>query len=161
MVVIARSSASASIQHILLVTTKHFEIRALPDPQLALPEGSSSTRCGFAGLTRQRLARRTYREITVLSLRQRSVLRKPDPIHRPHFITPSRRKMRTLIEEKDVTAVNLAVELEQAVIQHVLQEDESIYVTEDGWFPFWVRVQGNNGYVTLKSIQISREPPAT
>ena len=52
--------------------------------------------------------------------------------------------MSNLIEEKDVTAVHLAVELEQAVVQHVLQDDESIYVTEDGWFPFWIRVQKNN-----------------
>ena len=59
--------------------------------------------------------------------------------------------MSTLIEEKDVSAVNLAVELERAVIQHVLQDDESIYVTEDGWFPFWVRVQENNGYLTFKT----------
>ena len=59
--------------------------------------------------------------------------------------------MSTLIEEKDVTAVHLAVELEQAVIQHVLDEDQSIYVTEDGWFPFWIRVQNHNGYVTLKT----------
>ena len=59
--------------------------------------------------------------------------------------------MSTLIEEKDVSAVNLAVELERAVIQHVLQDDESIYVTEDGWFPFWIRVQENNGYLTFKT----------
>lgn len=59
--------------------------------------------------------------------------------------------MSNLIEEKDVTAVHLAVELEQAVVQHVLQDDESIYVTEDGWFPFWIRVQKNNGYVVFET----------
>jgi hypothetical protein len=59
--------------------------------------------------------------------------------------------MSMLIEEKDVTAVNLAVELERAVIQHVLEEDESIYVTEDSWFPFWVRIQKNQGYVTFRT----------
>lgn len=59
--------------------------------------------------------------------------------------------MSILIEEQDVTAVNLAVELERAVIQHVLEEDGSIYVTEDGWFPFWIRIQKNQGYVTFKT----------
>ena len=39
MVAIARSSASTRIQQILLTTAHHFEIRALPDPQLALPDG--------------------------------------------------------------------------------------------------------------------------
>ena len=59
--------------------------------------------------------------------------------------------MSMLIEEKDVTAVNLAVELERAVVQHVLSEDGSIYVTEDGWFPFWIRIQESAGYVTFKT----------
>lgn len=59
--------------------------------------------------------------------------------------------MSMLIEEKDVTAVNLAVELERAVVQHVLGEDGSIYVTEDGWFPFWIRIQESAGYVTFKT----------
>lgn len=52
-----------------------------------------------------------------------------------------------LIEEKDVTAVNLSVELERAVIQHKLQDDEGIYVTEDGWFPFWIRILNERGFV--------------
>lgn len=59
--------------------------------------------------------------------------------------------MSILIEEKDVTAVNLAVELERAVIQHVLDADESIYVTEDGLFPFWIRVQKGTGFVSFKT----------
>ncbi len=57
--------------------------------------------------------------------------------------------MNMLIEEQDVTAVNLAVELERAVIQHVLDDDGSIYVTEDHWFPFWIRVQKSQGYVAF------------
>ena len=56
-----------------------------------------------------------------------------------------------LIEEKEVTAVNLAVELERAVIQHVLDDDESIYVTEDGLFPFWVRIHKGSGFVSFKT----------
>lgn len=59
--------------------------------------------------------------------------------------------MCNLIEEKDVTAVNLAVELERAVIEHMLDEDKSIYVTEDGWFPFWVRVLNGAGLVSFKT----------
>ena len=39
--------------------------------------------------------------------------------------------MSMLIEEKDVTPVNLAVELERAVIGHVLDDDSSIYVKDD------------------------------
>ena len=59
--------------------------------------------------------------------------------------------MSMLIEEKEVTAVNLAVELERAVIQHVLDDDESIYVTEDGLFPFWVRIHKGSGFVSFKT----------
>ena len=59
--------------------------------------------------------------------------------------------MSMLIEEKEVTAVNLAVELERAVIQHVLDDDESIYVTEDGLFPFWVRILRGSGFISFKT----------
>ena len=59
--------------------------------------------------------------------------------------------MSMLIEENEVSAVNLAVELERAVIQHVLNEDESIYVTEDGLFPFWVRIHKGSGFVSFKT----------
>ena len=59
--------------------------------------------------------------------------------------------MSILIEENEVTAVNLAVELERAVIQHVLEEDQSIYVTEDGLFPFWVRIHKGSGFVSFRT----------
>ena len=59
--------------------------------------------------------------------------------------------MSMLIEEQDVTAVNLAVELERAVIGHVLDEDGSIYVTEDGMFPFWIHLNKGLGLVSLKT----------
>lgn len=59
--------------------------------------------------------------------------------------------MSNLIEEKDVTGVNLAVELERAVIEHVLEEDKGIYVNEDGWFPYWVRVLEGAGFVSFKT----------
>ena len=59
--------------------------------------------------------------------------------------------MNHLIEEKDVTPVNLAIELERAVIGHVLDDDGSIYVTEDGLFPFWIRIHKGAGLVTFKT----------
>ena len=59
--------------------------------------------------------------------------------------------MSMLIEELEVTAVNLSVELERAVIQHVLGEDEGIYVTEDGLYPFWISINRSLGYVSFKT----------
>ena len=59
--------------------------------------------------------------------------------------------MSMLIEELEVTAVNLSVELERAVIQHVLGEDEGIYVTEDGLFPFWISINKGSGFVSFKT----------
>ena len=59
--------------------------------------------------------------------------------------------MCTLIEEENVNIVNLSVELEQAVIQHRLKDDESIYVNEDGWMPFWIRVLKHRGFVGLST----------
>jgi hypothetical protein len=56
-----------------------------------------------------------------------------------------------LIEEKDVTPVNLALELERAVIEHALDDDHSIYVNEDSWFPFWIRIHQGFGYVSFKT----------
>lgn len=59
--------------------------------------------------------------------------------------------MSQYIEEKDVTAVNLAVELERAVIEHRLDDDKSIYVNEDNWFPFWITVLPSAGLVSFKT----------
>ncbi len=59
--------------------------------------------------------------------------------------------MSMLIEEKDVMPVNLSVELERAVIGHVLDEDGSIYVKEDGLFPFWIRINKGSALVCLKT----------
>jgi hypothetical protein len=59
--------------------------------------------------------------------------------------------MSNLIEEKDVTAVNLAVELERAVIEHILDEEKCIYVNEDSWFPYWVRVLNGAGFISFKT----------
>ena len=59
--------------------------------------------------------------------------------------------MSMLMEEQDVTPVNLAVELERAVIGHVLDEDGSIYVKEDGMFPFWIRLHKGSRLVSFKT----------
>jgi len=48
--------------------------------------------------------------------------------------------MNRLIEEIDVLIVNLSLELERAVIEHRLQEDEKLYVIEQNFFPFWVQI---------------------
>lgn len=59
--------------------------------------------------------------------------------------------MCTVIEEKDVTPINLSLELEQAVIRHDVDQDREIYVTETGWFPFWIRVYRGSGQVVLST----------
>lgn len=64
--------------------------------------------------------------------------------------------MSTLIEETDVTAVNLAVELERAVIHHVLEEDQTIYVTEDGLFPFWIHLHRESGLISFRTHTLFR-----
>ena len=64
--------------------------------------------------------------------------------------------MSTLIEESDVTAVKLAVELERAVIQHVLNEDQTIYVTEDGLFPFWIHLHRESGLISFRTHTLFR-----
>lgn len=59
--------------------------------------------------------------------------------------------MSNLIEEKDINIVKLSLELEQAVIQHELQDDEVIYITEDGFFPFWINLIKKRGFVCLST----------
>lgn len=59
--------------------------------------------------------------------------------------------MSDLIEEEDVTAVTLSLLLEKSVIQHRLQDDESIYITEDCFYPFWIKVINNRGFVGLST----------
>ena len=64
--------------------------------------------------------------------------------------------MCNLIEENDLTLVNLSVELERAVIGYELQEDESIYVNEGGWFPYWLRVLPKPHLITLHTFTYFR-----
>ena len=44
--------------------------------------------------------------------------------------------MSNFIDESNVTPITLSLELEAAVIEHKLEDDEGIYVTEDGFFRF-------------------------
>ena len=62
--------------------------------------------------------------------------------------------MSHLIEENDVSAVNLSLELERAVIAHTLDEDKSIYVTEDDFFPFWIKLNSSAGLVIFSSYTL-------
>ncbi|NDP63454.1 YbjN domain-containing protein [Polaromonas sp.] len=65
--------------------------------------------------------------------------------------------MCNLIEEKDVTPVTLSLELETAVIEHKLEQDEDIYVTEGGVFPCWIKVIKNSGYIGFTSYIMFRK----
>lgn len=62
--------------------------------------------------------------------------------------------MNHLIEENDVSAVNISVELERAVITHTLDEDERIYVTDDDFFPFWIKRNSRAGLIDLSSYTL-------
>lgn len=65
--------------------------------------------------------------------------------------------MSNLIEEKDVTSVTLSLELETAVLEHKLEEDEGIYVTESGFFPCWIRVLKNSKYIGFTTYTMFRD----
>lgn len=65
--------------------------------------------------------------------------------------------MCTVIEEKDVTPISLSLELEQAVIRHEVRDDQELYVTEAGWFPFWIHVSKGNGQIVLKTYTCFRK----
>lgn len=45
-----------------------------------------------------------------------------------------------LIPEKEITLVNLSLILEQACLAHQIEDEERIYMNEDGIFPFWIRI---------------------
>lgn len=48
--------------------------------------------------------------------------------------------MHLFIEQDKVSLVTLSLELEQATMEHTLEDNERIYVSENGMFPFWIRV---------------------
>lgn len=59
--------------------------------------------------------------------------------------------MGNLIKKNDINIVRLSLELEQAVIQHQLQDDDEIYVNEDGFFPFWINILEQRSFVCLST----------
>lgn len=65
--------------------------------------------------------------------------------------------MNRLIEEIDVTIVNLSLELERAVIEHRLQEDEKLYVIEDNFFPFWLQILKTPSFVGFTTYLMFRK----
>ena len=65
--------------------------------------------------------------------------------------------MNRLIEETDVSIVNLSLELERAVIEHRLQEDEKLYVIEQNFFPFWVQILKTPCFVSFTTYLMFRE----
>jgi hypothetical protein len=64
--------------------------------------------------------------------------------------------MCTVIDEKNVTPISLSLELEQAVIRHEVGEDQELYVTEAGWFPFWIYVSKGNGQIVFRTYTCFR-----
>lgn len=65
--------------------------------------------------------------------------------------------MCTVIDDKNVSAITLSLELEQAVINHQVRDDYELYVTEAGWFPFWIYVSKGNGQIILKTYTCFRK----
>ena len=65
--------------------------------------------------------------------------------------------MNHLIEEANVNAFNLSLELERAVIEHRLQDDEKLYVTGDGYFPFWIHILKKQRYIGFATYVMFRE----
>lgn len=66
--------------------------------------------------------------------------------------------MSNFIEESNVSIIALSLHLERAVVKHELQDDAGIYVTEDNWFPFWIRIlkqPGLIGFVTYINFRKS------
>ena len=59
------------------------------------------------------------------------------------------------IDQCDVSSVALSLELERAVIDHSLDGDGSLYITDDG-VPFWLSVNQERGFVWFRSHTMFR-----
>lgn len=59
--------------------------------------------------------------------------------------------MGNLIEPTQVNIVNLSLELEKAVIRHDLGDDGIIYINEDGFFPFWIKILESRSFICLST----------
>lgn len=56
-----------------------------------------------------------------------------------------------LIDEEKVSLATLSIELERATISHDMPSESSLYVTEQGMFPFWVSLRASSRFVLLHS----------
>ena len=66
--------------------------------------------------------------------------------------------MSNFIEESNVSIIALSLHLERAVVKHELQDDAGIYVIEDNWFPFWIKIlkqPGLIGFITYINFRKS------
>ena len=57
----------------------------------------------------------------------------------------------TLIEEKDVNLVALSLELEKATIDCDLRDEHTLYVHEEGMFPFWISLHPDPHFLLLNT----------
>lgn len=55
------------------------------------------------------------------------------------------------ISETDINLVNLSLILEAACVEHRIEEEERIYVTEDGIFPLWIRIFEKAHFLALST----------
>ena len=69
--------------------------------------------------------------------------------------------MSIVIEESDVSAISIALELERAVISHTLNDDERIYVTEDDWYPFWINLHKKAGLILFTTYTYFKKAATT
>ena len=57
----------------------------------------------------------------------------------------------TLIEEKDLNLVALSLELEKATIECDLRDEHTLYVHEEGMFPFWIHLHESPRFLLLNT----------
>jgi len=55
----------------------------------------------------------------------------------------------TLLEEKDVNIVTLSLELEKATMEYEQRSDLTLYVHEEGMFPFWINLHKTPPFLLL------------
>lgn len=56
-----------------------------------------------------------------------------------------------LIDEEKISLATLSIELERATISHAIPNESSLYVIEQGMFPFWVSLRASSRFVLLHS----------
>lgn len=64
--------------------------------------------------------------------------------------------MCNFIEENSVSGINLSLELEKAVIQHNLCDDGDLYITEDDFYPLWIKTLKDRGYIAFTTNTLFR-----